>query len=229
MLKHINQISEDAFLLDFGSNIDIQTNNFVINYSNFILNDLINIKKLGIINCVPSYNKILLEFDPLLENKKKIINFIEKIKINEIDNKNVKNIEIPICYDDEYGLDLDEIAFKTHLTKKKIIEIHLNTIFHIYMIGFMPGLPFMGNMNRNLILPRKITPRINICRGSVGIVNNLCVIYPNNSPGGWNIIGRTPINLFFKSKNDPLLLKPGNKVKFKQIKKTDFKNLYDCQ
>ena len=88
----------------------------------------------------------------------------------------------------------------------------------------MPGLPFMGNMDELLLLPRKKSPRVRIIKGSVGIVNNLCVIYPNDSPGGWNIIGRTPINLFLKSKKDPLLLKPGQKVKFKSIDKITFKN-----
>tara|TARA_X000000368_G_scaffold379185_1_gene334060 strand:+ start:659 stop:1345 length:687 start_codon:yes stop_codon:yes gene_type:complete len=224
MIKHINQISEEAFLLDFGSNIDIKTNSFVNDYANFILNDLINIKKLGIQNCVPSYNKILLEFNPTLNNKKKILNYINNIKIKKTKNKNIKQIEIPICYDEEYALDLNEIALKTKLSKEKIIDIHQKTIFHVYMIGFMPGLPFMGNMDELLLLPRKKSPRVRIIKGSVGIVNNLCVIYPNNSPGGWNIIGRTPINLFLKSKKDPLLLKPGQKVKFKSIDKITFKN-----
>ena len=155
-----------------------------------------NIKKLGIQNCVPSYNKNLLEFNPTLNNKKKILNYINNIKIKKTKNKNIKQIEIPICYDDEYALDLNEIALKTKLSKEKIIDIHQKTIFHVYMIGFMPGLPFMGNMDELLLLPRKKSPRVRIIKGSVGIVNNLCVIYPNDSPGGWNIIGRTPINLF---------------------------------
>ena len=90
------------------------------------------------------------------------------------------------------------------------------------MIGFMPGLPFMGDIDESLSVPRKLSPRINVPKGSVAIVDNLCVIYPNNSPGGWNIIGNTPLNLFLKNKKEPTLLKPGNKVKFKSISKNEF-------
>ena len=89
----------------------------------------------------------------------------------------------------------------------------------------MPGLPFMGDIDINLSVKRKLSPRINVPKGSVGIVDNLCVIYPNNSPGGWNIIGKTPIELFSKNKKNPTLLNPGNKVKFKFISKKKFETL----
>jgi inhibitor of KinA len=143
--------------------------------------------------------------------------------LKEFKSKDSKKIiEIPICYEDEYSLDLDDISQQTNLTKKEIINIHLNTSFHVYMIGFMPGYPFMGDLDKKLSVPRKLSPRINIPKGSVGIVDNICGIYPNNSPGGWNIIGNTPLNLFLKNNKEPTLLKPGNKVKFKSISKSEF-------
>ena len=223
MLKHINQISEQAFLLDFGSIIDMQTNNFVISFANYILDDIKRNYKLGIKNCVPSYNKILIQFDPDFKSKKKILNFLYSINLKEFKSKDSKKIiEIPICYEDEYSLDLDDISQQTNLTKKEIINIHLNTSFHVYMIGFMPGYPFMGDLDKKLSVPRKLSPRINIPKGSVGIVDNICGIYPNNSPGGWNIIGNTPLNLFLKNNKEPTLLKPGNIVKFKSISKSEF-------
>ena len=223
MLKHINQISEQAFLLDFGSNIDIQTNSFVISFANHILNHIKENYKLGIKNCVPSYNKILIQFDPDSQKKGKILDFLYSIKLKEIKyNDSHKIIEIPICYEKEYSLDLIDISNQTNLTKEKIIDIHLNTSFHVYMIGFMPGLPFMGDIDESLSVPRKLSPRVNVPKGSVGIVDNLCVIYPNNSPGGWNIIGSTPLNLFLKNNIEPTVLKPGNQVKFKSISKSEF-------
>ena len=223
MLKHINQISEQAFLLDFGSIIDIQTNNFVISFANYILDDIKRNYKLGIKNCVPSYNKILIQFDPDFKSKKKILNFLYSINLNEFKSKDSKKIiEIPICYEDEYSLDLDNISQQTNLTKKEIINIHLNTSFHVYMIGFMPGYPFMGDLDKRLSVPRKLSPRVNVPKGSVGIVDNICGIYPNNSPGGWNIIGSTPLNLFIKNNIEPTVLKPGNQVKFKSISKNEF-------
>ena len=226
MLKSISQISEQAFLLDFGEKIDIKTNNFVIFYSNLILK-YINLKKYSDIrNCVPSYNKILIHFNPDTKNKKEILLFLNSIFLTPFKLSLPKKIiEIPICYESEYSLDLDDISKQVNLNKRDIINLHLNTIFHVYMIGFMPGLPFMGDINLNLLVKRKLSPRINVPKGSVGIVDNLCVIYPNNSPGGWNIIGRTPIKLFLKNNKYPTLLNPGNKVKFKIITKKEFKLL----
>ena len=103
-----------------------------------------------------------------------------------------------------------------------IIKSHLSTNFFVYMIGFMPGLPFMGDLQSNLSVSRLITPRVCVPSQSVGVVEKFCVIYPNESPGGWNIIGRTPIRLFFKNKKNPSLLKPGSNVKFRLISKKEF-------
>ena len=225
MFKYINQISEQSFLLDFGSEIDIEINSLVNLFAQKILNDSKKIKELGIKNCTPSYNKILIQFDPLIANKFKIINYIKSIKISNIDRSNRKNIiEVPICYDDIFALDLKNISNITKLSTKEIINEHLNTIFHVYMIGFLPGYPFMGNMSNKLSLPRKTTPRIKVPKGSVGIVDKICGIYPQDSPGGWNILGRTPIDLFYKEKKVPLLIKPGDRVKFKKISTKEFNN-----
>ena len=110
----------------------------------------------------------------------------------------------------------------TLLLKNEIIDIHLNTDFYVYMIGFMPGLPFMGNLDKTILIPRKLSPRVEVPSGSVAIVDNLCVIYPNISPGGWNIIGRTPQIMFNKNSHNPNLLRAGFKVKFKKISKKQF-------
>ena len=225
MFKYINQISEQSFLIDFGSEINIEINVLVNLFAQKLINDSKKIKTLGIKNCVPSYNKILIQFDPLTINKSKIINYIKSIKISKIERvKRNIIIEVPICYDDIFALDLKDISKLTKLSAKEIINEHLNTLFHVYMIGFLPGYPFMGNMNNKLSLPRKTTPRIKVPKGSVGIVDKICGIYPQESPGGWNILGRTPIDLFYRDKKAPLFIKPGNKVKFKQISIKEFNN-----
>ena len=227
MFKYINQISEQSYLLDFGSEINIEINSLVNLFAQKILNNYKKINELGIKNCVPSYNKILIQFDPLTVNKSKLINYIKSIKISKIERTNKKNIiEIPICYDDIFALDLNYISNVTKLSINEIINEHLNTLFHVYMIGFLPGYPFMGNMSNKLSLSRKKTPRIKVPKGSVGIVDKICGIYPQESPGGWNILGRTPIDLFCKNKKSPLLIKPGDMVKFKQISTKEF-NDYD--
>ena len=112
------------------------------------------------------------------------------------------------------------------IDKEEIINIHLNTCFFIYMIGFIPGHPFMGDLSSKLFLNRLKTPRVKVPEGSVGIVEKFCNVYPHESPGGWNIIGRTPIKLFdTKNELSPCLLSPGDLVKFKSISKEEFKKL----
>ena len=223
MLKHIDQISEQAFLLDFGSEINIKLSKYIIAYSNYILKEIEKNKRLGILNCVPSYNKILIQFKPKDNIKDKIKEFLlfaNKKNISFIDES--ETVEIPICYDDDFALDIEDISKRTNLSKNEIIETHLNTDFYVYMIGFMPGLPFMGNLDQTILIPRKLSPRVEVPAGSVAIVDNLCVIYPNASPGGWNIIGRTPQIMFNKNNHNPNLLRAGFKVKFKKISKKQF-------
>ena len=225
MFKHIIQINEESFLLDFGSKIDIEINSKVNLLTNFILNNPEIIKNYYITNIIPSYNKIIINFDSLKIKKNKIFNLLNSIKISKnLNESHKKIIEIPICYDPPYSLDFLNIMEITNLKKNELINSHLKTLFHVYMIGFLPGLPFMGHNKDISILPRKITPRINIPKGSVGLVDNLCVIYPQNSPGGWNIIGRTPIEIFSKNNLKVVEIKAGDKIKFKRITSSEFKN-----
>ena len=223
MIKNVNQISEQAFLLDFGKEITKEINQNVINIFYYIHHQIQKDNFLGLKNCVPSYNKLLLQFNPAKKNKNEIFDYINAIDITKIEYKTShKEIIIPICYDEEFALDIFNISKKTNIDEEIIIKTHLSTNFYVYMIGFMPGLPFMGDLQSNLNVPRLITPRVRVPSRSVGIVEKFCVIYPNESPGGWNIIGRTPIRLFFKDKKNLSLLNPGSKVKFRSISKKEF-------
>ena len=137
-----------------------------------------------------------------------------------------KVVEIPICYDEEFALDIKRLEEKTKLNFKKIAKEHLNTEFFVYMVGFIPGHPFMGDLDSKLFLNRLKTPRVKIPAGSVGIVEKFCNIYPYESPGGWNIIGRSPAKLFNKkNETNPCLLSPGDSVKFKSISRKEFEKL----
>ena len=226
MLKHINQISEQAFILDFGSEINMEINNFVLSFTDYLYSKIENNNFLEIKNCVPSYNKILIQFDPLSDSKSKILDFIYSINQKEIPSIiNKKTIEIPICYDEEFALDIIDIEKKVHMPINDIITSHVSTSFYVYMIGFMPGLPFMGDLDKQLSVPRKLSPRLKVPAGSIGIVDKFCVIYPDFSPGGWNIIGRTPQKMFDKNNNHPTYVKPGYNVKFVSITKKQFAKL----
>tara|TARA_B100001123_G_scaffold56838_1_gene60954 strand:- start:1234 stop:1923 length:690 start_codon:yes stop_codon:yes gene_type:complete len=228
MLKKISNIGDCGITCDFGDEVNKKTNKEVIKLFNFIKESVSSKKIKGILNYTPSYNKLIINFELGEIKSKEIIEFIKSSDYSKttLSEKN-KVVEIPICYDEEFALDLKRLETKTKLTFKEIVNVHLNTDFFVYMIGFVPGQPFLGDLNKNLYHDRLDTPRVKINKGSVGIVEKFCTIYTFESPGGWNIIGRTPLDLFNINKKNASLLSPGDTVKFKSVTKKDllsFKN-----
>ncbi len=210
------QTSEQSYLLNYGEEINIDTNIKVLYHFEY----LINKKFEYIYNVVPSFNKLLIEYD--INFKKNVVDLIEKLKqINGYHVKKSNQYLIPICYDEEYALDYKRVENSFSMNFDDFVNFHSSNIFHIFMLGFMPGLPFLGLLNINKSLPRLDSPRISIPAGSVGVVDKLTVIYPNKSSGGWNIIGRTNFKLFNEINNEPIT-NPGDTVKFKAISKKEF-------
>ena len=210
------QTSEQSYLLNYGEDINIITNKKVISHFKYLIKN----KFEYIINVVPSFNKLLIVFD--INFKEDVAILIQKLKKIEehIDFNSTQHL-ISICYDEEYALDYKNIENAFSINFDEFINFHSSTIFNVFMIGFMPGLPFLGLLSVNKSLPRLENPRISIPAGSVGVVDNLSVIYPNQSSGGWNLIGKTSFNLFNKNRNKPTL-NPGDSVKFKSITKKEF-------
>jgi inhibitor of KinA len=225
MFKKLNNIGDSGIVCDFGDEVNRASNTSVIKLFHYIKEEVSQGNLKGVLNYTPSYNKLIISFDLELINSTKIINFLKSIDFSKLNiPQSNKNWNIPICYD--LGIDLENISKILKIEKKKIIDIHLNTVFFIYMVGFIPGHPFMGDLDSKLFLNRLKTPRVKILPGSVGIVEKFCNIYPYESPGGWNIIGRTPVKLFDKKKEfNPCLLSPGDTVKFKSISKEEFEKL----
>jgi len=224
MFKKLNNIGDSAVVCDFGDEVNQSVNNGVIKLFHFIKKQsaLGNIE--GILNCTPSYNKLIISFDLHITNLKNVFDFINSVDFTNLNlDQDRKEWTIPICYD--FELDLENMSKELGLEKEEIISIHANSTFFIYMIGFVPGHPFMGDLDSKLFLNRLKTPRIKVPSGSVGIVEKFCNIYPYESPGGWNIIGKTPIKLFnIKDSSKPCLLSPGDTIKFKSISKKEFDN-----
>ncbi len=221
MFEKIYNISDQGIICDFGNEITKEINAKVIGVFNYINNNLDIKNELGIINCVPSYNKIVIQYDLLVTSSDAIIKYISSIKEDHLTyQNNQKKFELPICYDIEYGLDLASISRQNKISIEEIIHLHLETSFYVYMMGFMPGFPFMGDLTKKLFTSRLKTPRVLVPAKSVAIVEKFCAIYPFDSPGGWNIIGKTPTKLFEKNKKNPSLLYPGAQIKFKSISKT---------
>ena len=223
MLKKISNIGDCGITCDFGDEVNKKTNKEVIKLFNFIDESVKNKKIRGILNYTPSYNKLIINFDLEQVKSKELIEFIKSNDYSKtIFSEQSKILEIPICYDEEFALDIKRLEEKTKLNFNEIVKEHQNTDFFVYMIGFVPGQPFLGDLKNNLYHDRLDTPRVKINKGSVGIVEKFCTIYTFESPGGWNIIGKTPLDLFNIKNKESSLLSPGDSVKFKSMKKKDF-------
>ena len=223
MLKKISNIGDCGITCDFGDEVNKKTNKEVIKLFNFIDESVKNKKIKGILNYTPSYNKLIINFDLEQVKSKELIEFIKSNDYSKtIFSEQSKILEIPICYDEEFALDIKRLEEKTKLNFNEIVKEHQNTDFFVYMIGFVPGQPFLGDLKNNLYHDRLDTPRVKINKGSIGIVEKFCTIYTFESPGGWNIIGKTPLDLFNIKNKESSLLSPGDSVKFKSVKKKDF-------
>ena len=225
MIKKLSNIGDCGIVCDFGDEVNRDINTGVIKLFNYNKKEVSAGNLNGILNYTPSYNKLIISFDLKTINSSQIMSFIKSVNFSKLNfAQNNKKFTIPICYD--FEMDLENICKTLKMDREEIINMHLNTDFFIYMVGFVPGHPFMGDLDAKLFLNRLKTPRVRIPPGSVGIVEKFCNIYPYESPGGWNIIGRTPTKLFnIQDDLNPCLLSPGDSVKFKKISKKEFDKL----
>jgi Allophanate hydrolase subunit 1 len=223
LFKKLSHFGGRGFTCGFGDEVHKNPNKGVIKLFYFF-QESVNPKKIrGILNYPPSYNKLIINFELGQINSPEIIEFIKTSDYSKISlPENKKIVEFPICYDEEFALDIKILEKKTKLNFKEIVSKLLETNFFVYLIGFVPGQPFLGVLNKGLYHDRLDTPRVKINKGSVGIVEKFCTIYTFESPGGWNIIGRTPFELFNINKKNTSILSPGDTVKFKPISKKEF-------
>ena len=225
MIKNISNLGDAAVYCDFGSEVNKTINSYVIDYFDH-LSELIKEEKIqGITNLTPSYNKLIVSFDLNFTNYKKTKNIIENLIIQKKKKKDSRNIKIPVCCDEEYGLDFERLNTKLNISKNEILKLFFNKEYFCYMTGFIAGMPFLGDLNEKIRCERLETPRVKVPKGSVGITEQFANIYTFESPGGWNIIGNTPLKIFDKiNLTEPSLIEPGNKVSFYQISKEEYLN-----
>ena len=224
MIKNISNLGDAALYCDFGNEINKEINANVISFFKTIQEQ--NIK--GITNLAPSYNKLIISFDLDLINFLDLKKEISKIKVLKTSESNIKSVKIPICCEDEFALDMERLKKKLNLSKDEILNNYLNKEYFCYMTGFIAGMPFLGDIDKKLHLNRLETPRVKVPKGSVGITEKFCNIYTFESPGGWNIIGNTPIKVFDKLNQEQLTaISPGDKVIFYQISKEKYLSLND--
>ena len=221
MIKNISNLGDAALYCDFGTEVNKQINTEVIKYFNSIKEKNIE----GINNLTPSYNKLIISYDLRVTNFIELKDKIEKLNVIEIVKMENKNLEIPVCCDASFSLDMKRLEKKLNLTQEDILSNFFDKEFFCYMTGFIAGLPFLGDLDENIRVQRLETPRVKVPKGSVGITEQFANIYTYESPGGWNIIGNTPLKLFDSSKEkDPNLINPGDTIIFKRITLEEYEN-----
>ena len=219
MIKNISNLGDAAVYCDFGVEVNKSVNSEVIKYFKALKKE--NVESIN--NLTPSYNKLIVSYDLRKTNFKEIKKLIENLNVNETQDNNSNKIEIPVCCDDQFSLDIKRLEEKLNINRDKILENFFSKEYFCYMTGFIAGMPFLGDLDENMRVPRLETPRVKVPKGSVALTEQFANIYTFESPGGWNIIGNTPINIFDSSKEtNPNLINPGDLVIFKEINKDQF-------
>lgn len=223
----IYAIHDNAITIEFSQQISEEINRHVVALQEYLEHADLP----GFIECVPAYSSLTVYVDKrsdmqdlqrIIEKKISTLNDIENADNSQ--HKIQTPVIIPVCYDIEFASDLNSVSAQLGLRIEEIIELHSKEHYRVYMIGFVPGFPYMGTLPPELEMPRKKTPALKVPAGSVAIAGKQTGIYPAEVPGGWHVIGRTPITLFNKSISPCCLLKAGDLVQFKPISKEEFLN-----
>jgi inhibitor of KinA len=179
-----------------------------------------------IVEAIVGYRTITVYFDPLRISHQEIKKVITAASEQKLTNKiNGRLHHIPVCYDKMFGIDIAHVMKTKKLSWQKVVALHSNPTYNVSFLGFSPGFPFLSGMDQTLATPRKDKPRLEVPQGSVGIAGGQTGIYPSKSPGGWQIIGRTPVNLLPLADDRPTLLAPGDQIRFYPITKIEFEQL----
>lgn len=230
----INSFTEQSIYISFGKGISQK----YLTVIRSLMDSFCAQKITGFIEAVPGYNNITIYYDPLLLYEKyrtvyvqdkfiaEVKEWINQIPIHQTTEPMI--IQIPVCYDELLGHDLAFVAEHNKLTIDEVIKIHSEAQYTVHMLGFSPGFPFLGGLSPKLETPRKMTPAQAIPAGSVGIAGQQTGIYPFETPGGWQIIGRTPIPLFNLNHESPSLLNAGDAIQFYSITLEDFKKMEEA-
>lgn len=223
MTYQIQPLGDQGLCISWGNTIDMRVNSLVL-----ALNDhLLQLQLPGMLDLIPAYSSLSILFDarrmlrefpqqqPYDYMCKRVA--LEIQKITEVNYSEGRLVEIPVCYDQSMAPDLERIARQNKLDPAEIIRLHSSRTYRVYMLGFLPGFPYMGAVDDRLATPRLASPRQLVPAGSVGIAGSQTGIYPLDAPGGWNLIGRTPLRLFDPNRAEPALLRPGDQIRFTPI------------
>jgi inhibitor of KinA len=223
-------LGDHALTVIFGETIDENINREVVAFFDYLHEKNIE----GLKDFIPAYASLTVVYDVALIRRHHAISAFEYVRSQiqrALDTfrfeeaERARLVKIPVCYDVSLGIDLQQMAAQKNMTPNEIIGLHSALQYRVYMIGFLPGFAYMGKVDAKIAAPRKKVPRTSVAAGSVGIADFQTGIYPLESPGGWNIIGQTPVEIFNKSYNEPCILHPGDMVKFEPISLEEFEEL----
>lgn len=219
-LPSINMVSDHACLVRFAEIISDATAHYISAVTHALQ------ATPGIIDLVPSYTTLLVVLDTDHFDREAICTRIRQTLVQQsnqqIQTKETREVVIPVYYGDEVGPDIEHVANHCQITTDDVIALHSQTLYRAYAIGFMPGFAFLGNTPQALHIPRKTTPRLKVPTGSVAIAEQQTAVYPSPTPGGWQIIGRTPMQLVDWNSESLALIEVGNNVRFKPITREEF-------
>ena len=208
-----------AVTVEFGDHIDRVVSEKVLH-----LDALTRVAKLpGVVETVPTFRSLTVHYDPLVTSPAALIPQLEKLAGDaRVETRSSRLWRVPASYAMDHAPDLDDVARRTGLSIDEIVCLHTGMRFHVYMLGFAPGYPYMGDLPQSMVLPRRTDPRTRVPAGSIAIATTLTAVYPVESPGGWHLIGATPIRLFDPGSSHPALFAPGDAVRFEQIGVREF-------
>ncbi|HEY0066687.1 MAG TPA: 5-oxoprolinase subunit PxpB [Flavisolibacter sp.] len=229
-MARIFPLGDSALTVDFGNLIDETVNREVIGLFRRMKEERIP----HITDLVPAYSSLTVHYDVFSireENPgetafdymtRQVEMMLDREDYNDLSEGRL--VRVPVCYGGAYGPDLAELAAAKGLSEEEVVRIHSSVRYRVYMIGFLPGFAYMGQVNEQISMPRKAQPRTNVAAGSVGIAGRQTGIYPLDSPGGWQVIGRTPLRLFHAGIENTVLFQPGDMVEFYSMSEHEFEN-----
>ncbi len=219
----LRPVGDRGLLAEYGDGIDPGINRKVRTITMVLEQE----RPAGIVEIIPAYRSLMIIYDPLRTRVPELEQMLESVesRLARIEIPPPRIVEIPVCYGGDFGPDIQFVADHGGLSVNETIKIHCGTTYLVYMIGFTPGFPYLGGLPRRLHAPRLDTPRIRVPAGSVGIANDQTGIYAIDSPGGWRLIGRTPLKLFEPTKKEPFLYSAGDLIKFVPISQDEYYDL----
>lgn len=211
--------ADSAVIVEFGDHIDRSVSDEVLVLAARMQSAALG----GVIEVVPTFRSLMVHYDPLRTSSIELISAIKTLLASKTALHRKRRLwRVPVCYEAELAPDLSSVAQQTKLAVEDVVALHAGTRYHVYMIGFVPGYPYMGDLPQALVLPRRSDPRIRVPPGSVAIATTMTAIYPLESPGGWHLIGATPIRIFDALTSPPALFAPGDSVEFEPIGRNAF-------